>query len=181
MSEKVNILIFPAGSENAIEIYNSLKYNLHFDVFGASGKEDYCKFLYPKDKLFIDDLYINNKNFFDKFNNVLEKFNIHYIIPTHDIIASFLMEHSSSIKAKIICSPFETAKIAANKKYTYEALKDYYFYPKVYLNPKEISKYPVFLKPYVGAGGKGAYIVNNEDELDYIFKIGLTAWLKYYN
>ena len=170
MTEKVNVLIFPAGSENAINIYDSLKYNLHFNVFGASGQVDHAEFVYPKDKLFLGDLYITKKNFIDEFNRVIEKFNIDYIIPTHDTIALFLTEHHSIINAKLICSPFETSKIAENKELTYDALKDCEFYPRVYLNSNEVIKYPVFLKPYVGAGAKGTHIANNKEELYQILK-----------
>lgn len=170
MNEKVNILIFPAGSENGIEIYDSLKYNLHCNIFGASGKKDHAEFIYSKKNFFIGDLYITKSNFIEEFNKVIEKFKINYIIPTHDTIAMFLTKNYSSINAKIICSSYETAKIAQNKYLTYNALKDYYFYPKVYESSKEVINYPVFLKPYVGAGGKGTYIANNKEELDNILK-----------
>ena len=46
--KKINILVFPAGSEIAIEIYHSLKYNLHVEIFGASGKADHSKFIYDE-------------------------------------------------------------------------------------------------------------------------------------
>lgn len=168
MDKKTNVLIFPAGSENGIDIYESLKYNLHFNVFGASGKRDHSDFIYKSENLYFGDLYITDENFFDEFNKVLERFKIEYIIPTHDTIALFIMENSHKIKAKVICSPYETTKIAENKMLTYEALKELSFYPKVYEN--EVTKFPVFLKPYVGAGAKGTYKVNNKEELNEILE-----------
>ncbi|ERI90850.1 ATP-grasp domain protein [Clostridiales bacterium oral taxon 876 str. F0540] len=170
MKEKINVLIFPAGSENGLNIYDSLKYNLHFNVFGASGKVDHCELIYPIDRLYIDDLYITNDNFIPKFNKIIKKFSIDFIIPTHDTIATFLLENSNKINAKLICSAYETAKIAENKELTYEILKDMYFYPKVFLNSSEVTKYPVFLKPFIGAGGKGTFIAYNKQELDDIMK-----------
>ena len=165
MKEKANVLIFPAGSENAIEIYNSLKYNLHFTVFGASGKRDHCEFIYPKDRLFIGDLYISQANFLSEMNKVIDKFKIDFIIPTHDAVASFLTKNVYQINAKIICSPYETARIAENKKLTYEYLKDFYFCPKIYNNLEDVETYPVFLKPFYGAGGKGTSLIKNQEEL----------------
>jgi hypothetical protein len=165
MNEKANVLIFPAGSENAIEIYNSLKYNLHFTVFGASGKRDHSEFIYPKERLFIGDLYISQPNFLNEMNKVIEKFRIDFIIPTHDAVASFLTKNVDKINANIICSPYETAKIAESKKLTYEYLKDFYFCPKIYNNFEDIDSYPVFLKPIYGAGGKGTYLIKNQEEL----------------
>lgn len=165
MSKKENVLIFPAGSESAIDIYNSLKYNLHFNVFGASGKTDHAEFVYKKDRLFIGDLYINNDNFIDSFNKVLKKFDISYIIPTHDTIAVFLKKNEEKINAKVVCSPYETAKIAENKFLTFEYLKESIYFPKIYLDFQEVDKYPVFLKPYIGAGGKGTFIAKNREIL----------------
>lgn len=170
MIEKVNVLIFPAGAENAIDIYDALKFNLHFNVFGASGKSDHCEYIYPKERLFIGNLYIEEENFIENFNKILEKFDIDYVIPTHDTVSLFLTQYYSKINANIICSPYETTKIAENKELTYEKLKDYEFYPKVYLSGDKIDNYPVFLKPYVGAGGKGTYIANNKEDLDDILK-----------
>ena len=165
MSKKENVLIFPAGSESAIDIYNSLKYNLHFNVFGASGKTDHAEFVYKKDRLFIGDLYINNGNFIDSFNKVLKKFDISYIIPTHDTIAVFLKKNEEKINAKVVCSPYETAKIAENKFLTFEYLKESIYFPKIYLDFQDVDKYPVFLKPYIGAGGKGTFIAKNREIL----------------
>ena len=57
---KANVLIFPAGGENAINIYDSLKYNLHFELFGATSKKDYSVDLYKKENFYLGDLYIND-------------------------------------------------------------------------------------------------------------------------
>lgn len=43
-----NVLVFPA--ENGCDIYRALRYNVHFDVFGASGKNDHAEFVYPQNK-----------------------------------------------------------------------------------------------------------------------------------
>ncbi|MEQ8196865.1 MAG: ATP-grasp domain-containing protein [Clostridiaceae bacterium] len=170
MKQVVNVLIFPAGSVSAINIYDSLKYNPNFNVFGASAKADHAEFIYPQGKLFSGNLFITQKDFIDEFNKVIEKFKIDYIIPTHDTVALFLARHCRSIKAELICSPYKTAKIAENKKLTCECLKDLYFYPKVYNSINEITNYPVFLKPYVGAGGKGTYLVTSKEDLKVILK-----------
>jgi hypothetical protein len=40
--KKCRVIIFPAGSEIGLEIFNSLKYSHHVEVFGASGKSDHA-------------------------------------------------------------------------------------------------------------------------------------------
>ena len=161
---KKNVLIFPANA-NALEIYHSLKYNVHFDVYGASAVIDHSSFVIPSDRLYVSkQLYITDDTFFDVFNEIIEKWNIEYIIPSHDTIAFFLMKNQEKIPAVVVCSPAKTAEIAEDKKLTYEYLKNEEYYPKVY-SPNDSIQYPVFLKPYVAAGGKGTVKVHNVDEL----------------
>ena len=163
--KKYNVLIFPAGGENAINIHDSLKYNIHFNLFGASSLVDYGKELYPKSNYCIENLYISDENFINRFNCLINKFQIDLIIPTHDTIALFLMENEKNINAKIVCSPLETTRIAHSKKLIFDNLKNKFYCPKIYNNIDEVKDYPVFLKPNIGAGGKGTYLAKDYEEL----------------
>jgi predicted ATP-grasp superfamily ATP-dependent carboligase len=164
--KKYNVLIFPAGSEIGLEILNSLKYNLHFNVYGASGMEDHAKLVYPKECYFEGDLYINEPSFINNFNEVINRFNIDYIFPTHDSIALYLSEHRKEINAELICTTVETARIARSKKKMYETLKEFAFTPKTYNIEDYISEFPVFLKPDIGEGGKHTIIAKNKYEIE---------------
>ena len=162
--DKKNVLIFPANV-NSVEIYNSLKYNLHFDVYGACAIEDHSKFHFPKDKFIVSKkFYITDVDFFETLEKIIKKWNIDFIIPSHDTIALFLIKNQKRIPAIVVCSPEKTARVAENKKLMYEALKNEKYYPKVYDSITEVE-YPSFLKPYVAAGSKGTVKVNNEEEL----------------
>lgn len=167
---KKNILIFPAGSENAINIYDSLKYSLHFNLFGASSVRDYAEEIYPKENYVVTELYIQSESFFKNFNEIIKNFDIDYIIPTHDVISLFLMEHEKQINAKVVCSPFETAKIANSKIEILNNISNKFYCPKFYSISDKNIDFPVFLKPNVGAGGKGAILVKNREELENVFK-----------
>ncbi|WP_042142568.1 ATP-grasp domain-containing protein [Paucisalibacillus sp. EB02] len=168
--KKYNVLIYPAGTEIGLEIYNSLKYNLHFDIYGASGKSDHAKFIYPQHRYFEDDsLYISKQNFIEHFNTVLDHFDIDYIFPTHDSVALFLSCNSELINAKVICSSYRTTKISRSKKEIYKELYNYKFTPRTYYKFEEILNYPVFLKPDIGEGGKGTKIVYDQFELEKIY------------
>ena len=168
MRTKKNVLIFPAGSEGAINIYNALKYNLHFELFGATMVPNHSEFIYDKDHYFEGNLKISDKNFFDTLNDVIDKFKIDYILCNHDEVAPFLKKNQDKINATVCLSPYETAKIAEDKKLTAQAFKDKEYMPKVY-KKNEVDKYPVFIKPRISAGGKGAKIINNKKELDQAF------------
>ena len=77
MTEKHRVLIFPAGSEIGQEIFHSLKYSHHVEVFGASGKSDHASFLYDADRYIEDhDLYVERTDFVDRFNRHLDNWRI---------------------------------------------------------------------------------------------------------
>lgn len=166
MTVKRNVLIFPAGSEIGLEIYNSLKYSHHVEVYGASGKSDHAVFLYEEDRYIEDEsLYVDRADFIDRLNGYLHKFRIEFIYPTHDTIANFLAEHQSQLAARVITSCPETNRIARFKRETYEHFSEYDFCPAVYSTPFEEIPYPVFLKPDNGQGGKGTFCANDAHEL----------------
>lgn len=163
--DRVKVLVFPAGAENALEIYNSLKYNLHLDVYGASGKPDHAQYAYPEDHYIEDDLYIDKDGFIDKFNSILRKYSIEAVIPTHDTIALYLSKHRNEISAKIVTSPFETTQIAREKRLTYEKLRDEEFCPHIFSSSDANIAFPVFLKPNIGEGSKGTCLAKTQAEL----------------
>jgi hypothetical protein len=164
MPEKKNVLIFPAGSEIGLEIYRSLRYNLHVDVYGASGKSDHAKFVYPSERYEEGPYFINSLGFLSAFNDLLSRWKIDFIYPTHDTIALWLAENEHLLKAKVITSPYETTQIARSKKQTYDLFKDCDFCPKVFKPPFTEVTRPVFLKPDDGQGGKGAFVASNQYE-----------------
>lgn len=167
--EKKNVLVFPAGN-SGLDIYQSLENNLHFEVFGISMREDHAGFVYPKDRLKVSsDFQITKPGFLHSLNQVLIEWNIQFIVPTHDTVARYLMENEENINAKIICSPFETARIAEDKSLTYEILKDRWYYPHVYGIDEEIS-FPVFLKPAVAAGAKGTVKIDDRESFEAAYK-----------
>ncbi|WP_078594298.1 ATP-grasp domain-containing protein [Evansella clarkii] len=167
---KYNVLIFPAGSETGIEIYNSLKYNLHFNVFGASGVGDHAKYIYHPDRYVEGDfLYITDENFIERFNKLIEEYKIDFIFPTHDSVALFLSENSHLINARLVCSEINTTRVARSKKETYRTLRGYDFIPKVYKSQNEVDKYPVFLKPDIGEGGRFTKVIHENSGLEGMF------------
>lgn len=169
---KKNVLIFPCGTEGGINILNMLKYNLHFNVYGLSGKKNYSDFIYPVGNCFYEDesFYITNSDFEIKFSEFIIKHQIDFVIPTFDDVALKLMEIQDKLSAKIICSPIETVKIAYSKKEMYKKLVRADFIPETYADCDEIKKYPVFVKPSVGMGSENVYVVRSKEELVDIIK-----------
>lgn len=167
MDKKHPILIFPAGSEIGLEIFHSLKYSHHVEVFGASGKSDHAAFIYPADHYIEDNFYIDRADFIERFNRLLISLGIEFIYPTHDTIACFLAEHQTKLAAQVITSCFTTNRIARYKSQTYQFFQDCDFCPRIFSAPYQDLSFPVFLKPDDGQGGKGTHLASNQMDLDY--------------
>jgi len=166
MSTKHNVLIFPAGSEIGLEIYNALKYSHHVEVFGASGKSDHASFIYEEGRYVEDEsLYVDQVHFIERLNGHLRRLNIEFIYPTHDTIANFLAEHQAQLTARVITSCAETNLIARSKRKTYTLFRSFEFCPDVFVAPYPDLPFPVFLKPDEGQGGKESARADDEQDL----------------
>ncbi|HTN65168.1 MAG TPA: ATP-grasp domain-containing protein, partial [Burkholderiaceae bacterium] len=170
MNAKHRVLIFPAGSEIGLEIYNSLKYSHHVELFGASGKSDHASFVYAEDRYTEDALYVEQPDFIERFNCLLRKLDVEFIYPTHDTVACFLSEHQSALAAHVLTSCAETNRIARYKKRTYDVFRSFDFCPQVFDAPFLDLPFPVFLKPDAGQGGKGTCVAQDPEELAFYLK-----------
>ena len=162
---ELNILVFPCGSEIALEIHRSLKYSRHFKLFGANSVEDHGRFIFEN---YIDDVpYFNNKDFVSSINKIIEDYKIDAIYPAMDSVIAKLSEIKDQINCKIIGSSDETNQICLSKKKTYSFLKDVVNCPKVYnKNDVKDQDFPLFMKPDVGYGSRGVAKVNSQEEID---------------
>lgn len=159
---KINILVFPCGSEIGLEIYRSLAYSAHINLIGASSVDDHGKFRYEK--------YIGNLPFIDSLEiipalrKVVMENSIDAIYPSMDFVISKLKKHENVLGCKVISSEADTTDICLSKTKTYDRLKEHIKVPIIYPSIKEIKTYPVFIKPDVGYGTRSAYKLNNEKE-----------------
>lgn len=157
---KVNVLIFPAGDVNSVELHNALSTCVNIEVFGATSIDRHGEYIY---KNYISGLpLITEENFIEEFNRVLVENQIDFIFPVHDTVVTFLADNRDKIKAKIMCADTKTSQICRDKKLIYEIFSDCSFNPIVY---KDFSELPVFAKPRKGQGGVGAFCVQNETDI----------------
>ena len=159
MITKKNLLVFPCGSEVALEIFRSLEYSIHINLFGASSEENHGKFVY---KNYIGNLpFINEGSFISEMKFIVEKFNIHVIYPAMDSVISILKENEIILGCKVIASDIATTKICLSKSKTYEYLKGIVNVPFKYNNLEDEFSYPIFIKPDVGYGSRGVLKATN--------------------
>ncbi len=161
---KKKVLVFPCGTEIALEINRALKDSIHFEMFGASTFADHGECVF---KNYIPDVpFVDDDAFIPVMKEVCQRYNIDFIFPAHDSVVLKLAQHAQEFDAQIITSCLETNEICRSKEKTYQKFDGIIPIPKVF-KPSEVSAYPVFVKPSVGQGSKGAHKVNNQQELDF--------------
>lgn len=157
---KINVLVFPAGEINSIELHDSLSTCVNVEVFGASSIDRHGEYVFRN---YTSGLpMINADNFCEEFNNYIQENNISLIFPTHDTVAVFLTENQSKIKAKVIAADKETSAILRDKEKTYNTFKDETFTPRTY---KEIATFPVFIKPKISQGAVGTKLIQLQEDI----------------
>lgn len=156
---KKNILVFPCGSEIGLEIHRSLKNSLHFNLIGGNSADDHGKFIFTR---YIGDIpFINSPNFIPELKEVVKTHHIDAIYPAMDAIITILKEHEKELGCKVIASSVETVNICLSKTKTYKTLKHIIDVPEIY-NKEDIDKFPVFSKPDIGYGSRGAKLIKDK-------------------
>ncbi|WP_313581025.1 ATP-grasp domain-containing protein [Chishuiella sp.] len=160
---KYNILVFPCGSEIALEIHRSLKYSIHVDLFGANSVDDHGKFIYEN---YIGNLpFFNEENFIPKLIEIVKENKIDAIYPAMDSVITILKKNEEYLGCKIISSSYETTEICLSKLKTYRILSTIIPTPLVFDNDDKNINFPVFLKPEIGYGSRGAKKVTSQEDL----------------
>lgn len=164
---KKNVLVFPCGSEIGLELYKSLACSTHFNIIGGSSVDDHGKFVYRN---YISDLpLVDNPDFIDKINAVVQAHKIDFIFPAHDSVVLKLAQEKAagSLFCEVITSPIETCEIARSKSKTYHRLEHIIPTPEIYKTFESAVQDKVFLKPDVGQGSKGTYLAITSQEVEF--------------
>jgi hypothetical protein len=159
---KFRILVFPCGSEIGLEIYQSLKYSSHVELFGASSVDDHGRFVY---KNYIENVpFVDDPFFIVKIKELVNKYNIEAIYPTMDKVIWKLKINEHNIGCKIISSSATTTEICLSKQTTYNQLKSVIKVPTIY-NFNSVHNFPVFIKPIIGYGSRNTILAKNKNDL----------------
>lgn len=160
---KTSVLIFPSEGSNAIELHDALSTCVNVKLYGASSVERQGRFLFENYIGGIPTIF--EANFINEFNKILEDNHIDIIFPTHDTVALFLKRNESILRARIVSGDLKTVEVCRSKILTHEMFEDEDFIPKRYKSKNDNIQLPVFLKPDVSEGSKGAKIIQNESDL----------------
>lgn len=160
---KTNVLIFPAGAENALEIHASLRHSVNFRVFGGSSVEDHAAFAYDN---YVGGMpRLDDPDFIAGLNAVIARHDIGLVFPTHDTVALFMAQHRDRIAARVVTSDAPTALVCREKRRTFDLFAGEDFCPAIYDSADAVVALPVFVKPDVAEGGKGARVIQDRASL----------------
>lgn len=163
----MRVLVFPCGSEIGLEVHRSLKNIKVVELFGISsissnaGKYFFQHYHEPFP-------FITSPDFIPQLNAFIEQHQIDVVIPANDDVVLAMARNSSQIKAHLITSPVATCEVCRNKVETYRLFANdaVVKVPYVYEGGQvPEGDFPVFVKPAVGQGSKGARPIADANSL----------------
>ena len=162
MSKKIRVLVFPCGSENAIEINRALRHSVHADLFGASSVDDHGRFRFEQ---YIGGLpNINDKEFDNAFASLIARLKIDIVFATHDTVMEYLASRAQAMRFFLVNGDPVTTAIARRKSLTYQSFADCNWMPNVFNSVNDIKDWPAVIKPDLGQGGQGVTVVRDISE-----------------
>lgn len=163
MIDKKRILVFPCGSEIALEIHRSLIHSSHFELIGANSVDDHGRFVYEN---YIGNVpYVTDDNFISSIQSIVKQYKIDAIYPAMDSAITILKANESVLGCRVISSPSETTEICLSKEKTYNLLRSIIRTP-VTFDYSTIDSFPIFVKPKIGYGSRGCACICSEEGLN---------------
>ena len=163
---KKNILVFPCGSEIALEVYRAVNHSTHFNLIGANSIDDHGQFVFEN---YIGGLpFITDPDFLEKFRQVVRDNNIDAVYPAMDAVIELLKSNEDFLGCKVVSSPIETTQICLSKSKTYKVLENVVKVPKTFTADELViagEPFPVFAKPDIGYGSRGTKKISSVEDL----------------
>ena len=104
-----NILVFPCGSEIALEIARSLDGDRHFHLVGASSVQDHGRFVF--DDIVSDVPWIGDPDFIPCIKRIVLERSIDLIYPATDMAVAVLKAAEKDIGTIVVSSSIETTEV----------------------------------------------------------------------
>lgn len=156
----MNILLTACSGPSAICFAKSLREINDVRLIGVNVEHDAIS------ARLVDAQYIvpfaSDPAYLEELKKIVVAEKVDYIIPFVDEEVDVLSKHADTLGAKILVSSHETIRYTGNKRKAYDLLSEYL--PRRF-EKKNVREYPIFAKPHVGRGGKGAKVVANPSEL----------------
>jgi len=149
----IKVLVFPCGSEIALEIHSALKFNKAVRLFGVSSVPDHGEYVYRHYRQI--GAQVDSPDFIEQLNALIDEWEIDIVLPAHDSVVLALAEQRTELKTLAAVPELAVARLCRNKNATYACFASSDFVPRSIVEPAE-GIYPIFAKPAVGQGSQGA-------------------------
>ena len=103
---KLNVLVYPAGTEIAFEIFHALKDNKYVRLFGANTLPDHAALLFERYAEGVP--FAGEEGVIDALNELIDRWDIDYVFPSHDAAITQLAERRGELRCKLVASPTDT-------------------------------------------------------------------------
>ena len=164
--DKLNILVFPGGTEIGQEINKSLAECKNIKLYSAnSSGSNHAPYVFHNN---FNVQGVQYPSWLKNLNKIIIREKIDFVFPAHDDVIAAFAANIEKLKSKIISSPPKTCLITRSKSLTYRYLRDVIPVPKLFNNVNEIDHFPVFIKPDEGQGSIDTHIVKNLRQLESI-------------
>lgn len=162
MRERLNVLIFPIGTENGLEIWKSLRCAKGIRVYGATNHSiNHSPFVLSKPQLVLD---VHQSGWVDSINRIIDELEIDYVYPANSIVIDALVSERDKIHCKLALPDSDIVRQTRSKKLTLQLLDGKIPMPICYDRSTDV--FPVFAKPNSGYGSQGVQIIESREELD---------------
>lgn len=168
MDRPLNVLVLPAGSEGASEVFQALRNEVGILLHGASTRVDHGDLLFQR--LLPGIPAVQDPGFFKALGAAVQAHGIDAIFPCHDTVAEVLAVGRDRIAARVVCSSAEVAAICRSKFRCHGLVEDTVFAPQRHLGAPPVEAFPVFVKPDRGEGGKGTALLSDPAAYERFFR-----------
>lgn len=149
------ILVIPCSTQIGVEVYESIKYNKHFELFGSSHNDSDLLF----ERFTKINSPINTEDFNLELQSIISNYNIDIIIPAHDEY-NYVLQNNVDFSKLIPNSNPINANICRFKSVTYDFLSEdencKYFIPEYFVLKDK------FIKPNKGQGSRNVFHIDGE-------------------
>lgn len=162
------VLVFPAGMENGLEIWKSLKDCKEIDLYAATSRVvNHTEYVYKKCHYIKP---VNEDGWLEDLNQVVKDNEIDFIYPANSAVIDALIREREHLCCKVALPDSDIVRLTRSKRNTIKALKDKVPVPRLFEDIDKIKDYPVFVKPDSGYGSQNTSLVSSREELDLFFK-----------
>jgi len=151
-AHRINVLVFPCGSEIGLEVHAALRHAKDVRLHGASSVDDHGEFTYHHYRRI--DATADSGDLIGALNTLIHEWGIDLVVPAHDSVIPLLAARHEHLLAAAAVPDADTAALCRDKRLTHARLRPLGIVPGDAGAPS--CTYPIFAKPAIGQGSQGA-------------------------